>query len=641
MVETIKNVIKAPFYGLAYMKYQRALKLSSKQAKLFQDFKGKPSGTVTVITYDKIKSDFNALFTDHGETVVFAEDQALIPGGALKKAEDYFMDHPEAKLLYGDSGYDFDKSDEWFYRPNWSPHYFLYEFYTGGLFAVRGSVFDEKIEAPLFSGEPLHDAMAVFYALGSKCGAFSPDPVSPVGHIPFILYKEDFEAERKRYSEAAHAFFKEVYKPVENPTVSALILSKDHPETVRTCIESLKHCAQGVTLEIILVDNGSNDENRATLEKYCEHHGVRYIYEKCDFNFSKLCNLAASHATGEYFLFCNDDIEFVERDTLVKLVESASLDFCGEAGIKLLYPENNKIQHAGVVNVIAGPTHKYQYCDDTTEYYFGINRSPINVICATAACVMMKKERFLQAGKFPENLAVAFNDVALGFSLCRLGYYNVCRNDIHAVHYESLTRGYDFEDEAKIRRLMAEHDVLYGMYPEFSNGKDPYISPYMSRTTGAENASGIIFYDAAKVAFKPVKETHKYDRYISEGREDLMLLRIFEHFQTEADIKEGGSSNVFFVNGYAFVYHYDNVGLRKKLVLSGPGGTFEVKLRVVTRPDLVKDYPSEKNIALSGFEAAFDAKSLAPGEYKLYFYIYDTCSRLKQFRIAERTLTII
>ncbi len=625
---------------MAALKYHYSLKHSSKQVKSFQDFKGKPIGEVGVISFADIKTEFNKSEKSFPESVVFAEKTANIAGGALKKIENYFLDHEEASFVYGDSGFDLNDSAGWFYRPNWSPHYFLYAFYTGGMFAVRGSLLASLETIPDFTGDPLTDAMKLFYAAGLKAGAFSKSEICPVGHIPFVLYKEDFEADRARYKEAATSFFESVKPEIGTPKVSALILSKDHPEVVRTCIESLSRCSLNTELEIILVDNGSSDENREIVDKYCREHGATYIYHKSDFNFSVLCNLAASHATGDYYLFCNDDIEFVEPDTLYKLVEAAAFDFAGEAGLKLLYPENSKIQHAGVVNVIAGPTHKYQYCDDTEEYYFGINRNVINTVCATAACLMLKKERFEEAGGFPEDLAVAFNDVALGFALCRKGYYNACRNDIHAIHYESLTRGYDYEDEAKLKRLMAEHDVLYGKFPEYLNGKDPYISPYMSKNSGSETSSAIVFYDANRVGFRPIKKTRKYDRFIAENREDLMLLRIFEHVEKDSEVHEEGSDRIFFMSGYCFVYHFDNIGLRKKLVLSGPGGNYEIKLKQVFRPDLVKDYPSEKNIAFCGFEAAFDASKLEPGEYKLYFFMYDTASRLTQFRIAERTINL-
>ncbi len=638
MSNIIKDIIKAPFRGIAIASYKRSLKHVSKQVKAFQDFSGKPEGPVNVVPFSKIGQGLSIDST--AKITVFAEDPSMIVPGALKKIEGYFAANPDAKLLYGDSGFDLEASATWFYRPNWSPHYFLYSFYTGGLFAVRTEALEGLEPAFAYTGDALTDAMKLFYTAGLKYGAFSKEPACPVGHIPFILYREDFEKERARYKEAASKFFELVKPDPGEPLVSSLILSKDHPDVVKTCIETMDKARDGVRLETILVDNGSNDENRAILEKYCAEKNIRYIYEKCDFNFSKLCNLAASHATGDYYLFCNDDIEFEEHDTLYKLVECAAFDFCGEAGLKLLYPKVNKIQHAGVVNVIAGPTHKYQYCDDATEYYFGINRNVINTVCATAACVMMKKERFEEVGGFPENLAVAFNDVALGFALCRKGYYNACRNDIHAIHCESLTRGYDYEDEAKLKRLMAEHDKLYSMFPEYENGKDPYISPYASHTSGTESDNMPFFFDAVHISRASLKKTSKYDRFIADGREDKMLLRIFEHFEKESDMKEGGDPRVICLNGYSFVYKYDNIGLRTRIIFAGPGGTYELKPARIYRPDLMKDYPDETNIDFCGFEASFDTNGIAPGEYRIYFYIFDISSRLTQFRVAERTLVI-
>ena len=75
---------------------------------------------------------------------------------------------------------------------------------------------------------------------------------------------------------------------------------------------------------------------------------------------------------------------------------------------------------------------------------------------------------FLGKKELFEGLAVAYNDVDLCFRLCSKGLYNVQRNDVVLYHHESLSRGDDLQDETKLKRLLAEKDVLYRRHPKFS-----------------------------------------------------------------------------------------------------------------------------------------------------------------------------
>lgn len=85
---------------------------------------------------------------------------------------------------------------------------------------------------------------------------------------------------------------------------------------------------------------------------------------------------------------------------------------------------------------------------------------------------MMRRSYYLAIGGLFEGLAVAYNDVDLCFRLCSKGLYNVQRNDVVLYHHESLSRGDDLQDETKLKRLLAEKDVLYRRHPKFYR-KDP------------------------------------------------------------------------------------------------------------------------------------------------------------------------
>lgn len=116
-----------------------------------------------------------------------------------------------------------------------------------------------------------------------------------------------------------------------------------------------------------------------------------YHYEPMEFNFSKMCNLGVSLATGDYILLLNDDIEITQDNWLEKLMEKAVLPHVGAVGAKLIYPGTEIIQHAGITNIHLGPAHKLQFRSDALEFYFGRNRMAMDVLGVTGACLLVKK----------------------------------------------------------------------------------------------------------------------------------------------------------------------------------------------------------------------------------------------------------
>ena len=69
--------------------------------------------------------------------------------------------------------------------------------------------------------------------------------------------------------------------------VSVIIPAYNASKTIVSCIKSVvnqtyKH------YEIIVVDNGSNDANRAEYQTLCKNTNSRYIYKPQIFNFSKM-----------------------------------------------------------------------------------------------------------------------------------------------------------------------------------------------------------------------------------------------------------------------------------------------------------------------------------------------------------------
>ena len=178
-----------------------------------------------------------------------------------------------------------------------------------------------------------------------------------------------------------------------------------------------------------------------------------------EFNFSKMCNLGAEAAKGDYLLFLNDDIEMFQPQWLERMLGHAQQKQTGAVGAKLFYPQTTMIQHVGISNPENGPLHSFMGCDDQFPYFVGWNRVDHNCIGVTGACLMLAKEKFLEVNGYDEQLPIAYNDVKLCFALHEKGYYNVMRNDVAAYHHESLSRGYDNKGEEKAR-MEREKELL-------------------------------------------------------------------------------------------------------------------------------------------------------------------------------------
>jgi hypothetical protein len=105
----------------------------------------------------------------------------------------------------------------------------------------------------------------------------------------------------------------------------------------------------------------------------------------------------------------------------------------------------------------------------------GMAGSVCNYSAVTAACMMIRKAVFEEAGVFDEtNLKVNFNDVDLCLRLRERGYYNVYTPYAELRHYESASRGYKNspEEALHIRRRwgrMIDSDPYYN--PNFALGE--------------------------------------------------------------------------------------------------------------------------------------------------------------------------
>ena len=519
----------------------------------------------------------------------------------------FFQEYPQVQILYGDEdllGENGRRENPW-YKPCWSPDTYLTQYYVGSVVAVRKELADliwEFSEEESFTGRILFDDPAEVRERLTKafrtCGAFEKgsDCVARCPHMLFTANDTQVWDGYLQSKEKAEKICGEL-----NDT-SVIIPSKDNPTVLAKCVESLKKIPG---LEIIIVDNGSNPENRdkvgtliASVNTDIQRkQSARYLYYPMEFNFSKMCNLGASAAFGKYLLFLNDDIEACGTEWIYAMRQKAAKPYVGAVGLKLYYPEGNRIQHAGITNLPVGPVHKMQFAEDDKSIYFDKNRADVNCLAVTGACLMVEKSKYGEVGGLKETLRVAYNDVELGFALYAAGYQNVVLNSYYAYHHESLSRGND-DSREKLERLMSERDKLYQLHPALK-GEDPYYPEGLSKD-GLDSRIVPAYVNAYNTVQAGVVKKTTLD--LSKVRVDQCLFLGIE-LSKEKQLK-----------GYGVVLGDNNACYDRYLVLTkddkaeekGKISALLIETQPQYRQDLEENMADQINVAMSGFHVCIE-----------------------------------
>lgn len=568
--------------------------------------------------------------------VILTGAEGRLAGQAGYWIREYFEAHPEAEIVYGDE-------DEWneeeqkrqnpWFKPDWSPDTLHSCLYIGNMIAMRISLLKkatEKLgETAAFGELPDGGKESISGAVLKESGEAYPDfwrfllyltDVMGVsfGHIDRILYHRDV-TELSFEREAVHVRY-----PIADgeKLVSVIIPSKDHPELLKQCLNAIYEVTVYSSYEVIVVDNGSAPENQSVIRSMQEQMHFTYLYEEMEFNFSKICNLGAAHAKGDVLLFLNDDIEVLGKEWMTILAEQALQTHTGAVGAKLYYPHSKIIQHTGVTNMKIGPAHKLGGMEDQGSLYHGRNLADHNVLAVTAACMAVERKKFTEAGGFCEELAVAYNDVDICFSLYEKGYYNLVRNDVALFHHESYSRGSD-RDAAKEKRLLQERKKLYQRHPKLY-GKDPFYSRHLVQERLDADYHVEMQY-----------EHEQSDRFslrqpvACPGETKNSLLRKLarkgswnQYHLDEARIRQTDlfeeDSKVLELEGWCALTDRDMAEYERTLMLIGQDGMAEqLEMFDKLRPDAAETLSEQPHGALCGFVVRIREQDIQDGEYQV------------------------
>ena len=274
-------------------------------------------------------------------------------------------------------------------------------------------------------------------------------------------------------------FYRVKYPVKGKPLVSILIPNKDQVDTLDKCLQSIEERTDYDNYEIIIIENNSTEQKTFDYYNQICNDKIRVVYWKKEFNYSAINNFGVDQAKGEYLLLLNNDMEVISRDWMSELLGHCQRPEVGAVGARLYYPDDT-VQHAGIIIGIGGVAGSV-FVGMKRGYTGYMHRAAIqqDLSAVTAACMMIKRSVFEEAGRLEEQLKVAFNDVDLCLKIRKNGYLIVYDPYVELYHYESKTRGAE-DTKEKVRRFQSEIEYMRCHWIDILKNGDPAYNPNLT-----------------------------------------------------------------------------------------------------------------------------------------------------------------
>ena len=428
----------------------------------------------------------SALELATGEFIALLDNDDELTEHAMFKVAECLNSDPTLDMFYSDedkltlSG----KRIEPFFKPDWSPEYFLACMYTCHFGVYRASLVREiKGFRSEFDSAQDYDFVLRLTAKTAR-----------IKHIPDILYhwrmlpssaasgvnakpqahdraKDALQAhlanigKRGTVEEGPSAGFHRVrFDILDNPKASIIIPTKGNHPSLSTCIESICKLSTWRNFEILIVGKDIPDG----LDRRFKDCSIKHIPVTSEFNLAAMINLGAAQATGEHFVFMNENIEVISPDWIQGMLEFSQQDEIGAVGTRLLSP-NERLQHAGVMMAAGEPNYLFSGFPKNHPGYFLNNNVHRNALAVSGACMMTRATVFRSVNGFSE-IYPLYSDfdycVKVFFSSKRLVYTP------YAEFYNHQAPGIIGEKE----QLRAFKELWAGRLP-----RDPYYNPNLSK----------------------------------------------------------------------------------------------------------------------------------------------------------------
>lgn len=221
----------------------------------------------------------------------------------------------------------------------------------------------------------------------------------------------------------------------KNIQLSICIVNWNTRDKIRECLNSIFNHNEGLSIEVIVVDNASSDRTGEMIKR--EFPNVILVENKENLGYGKANNIAIMRCVGEYILLLNPDIVLFEP-CFLKMIEF--LELKKQAGILScqLINKDGLIQKSFFENFPTPLSELYRglFLKKAVEALHVQNNVPkFEVAWVVGACIMMKSETLKSLGGFDERYFMYAEDMDLCYRVRRLNLKVYYSENIKMMHY--------------------------------------------------------------------------------------------------------------------------------------------------------------------------------------------------------------
>jgi GT2 family glycosyltransferase len=220
--------------------------------------------------------------------------------------------------------------------------------------------------------------------------------------------------------------------------LSIIIVSWNTKEFLLSCVGSVFESDQGISREVIVVDNGSQDGSGNEVKKMLPW--VRLVENERNLGFAKAVNQGLQRASGRYILLLNPDTR-IKQGAIERLVSFMDLHSdTGVAGAQLLNSDGSK--QNSIANFPSLATELFN--KSLLRWLFpkrfpGKERNysePVEVNSVIGACMMVRREALDQVGLLDEDYFLFLEETDWCYRMKKAGWKVYHVPEAEVLHFQ-------------------------------------------------------------------------------------------------------------------------------------------------------------------------------------------------------------
>jgi GT2 family glycosyltransferase len=254
------------------------------------------------------------------------------------------------------------------------------------------------------------------------------------------------------------------------------LVSYNTKELVVRCLASILEHTQGVSYQVILVDNASKDGTAEVVE--ADFPSVEVIHSSKNVGFPSAINMALAQAKGRYFVMFNSDTALL-NDTFTELVRFTDQHpECGIACPQLYYPDGTvQVSHYPFRNPQKRAFREVYPRINELQFTLGLRKrrkkvavsprevpsEPIEVQRPRGVCFMIRKECIDDIGPMDGNFFIFAEDVDWAWRAKLAGWKRFLVPSAKLMHENHAS----VAQRATMMQKIQMQSVYYFMYKHF------------------------------------------------------------------------------------------------------------------------------------------------------------------------------